>query len=207
MPAFGWSIPTKHWQQPVCQFRGRCDSLKELWKDNNYSYVKLEDAQEIDQFVIKGIEEEESGFDFFKGLGIIGYPSTFKAWLRKFPRPIFLAAVRNKRFVSWMYVEEWEKPANDGFPVYVLRAVETLPGLRGRRIGLRLFLLMLKQTAGYVITKPLTPDAKRFFEKLGFMDEIGMRRPPIDLSHRSSFLVFPAHKRKEVLEKFEGYFS
>ncbi|UCD92690.1 MAG: hypothetical protein JSV43_01880, partial [Methanobacteriota archaeon] len=166
--------------------------MKELWKDNNYSYLKLESAGEIDKFVIKGIEEEEDGFDFFKGLGIIGYPSTFKAWLRKFPRPIFLAVVRGKRVVSWMYVEEWEQPANDGFPVYVLRAVETLPRLRGKKIGLRLFLLMLRQTAGYLITKPLTPDSKRFFEKLGFKEENDFFRSPIDLSHRSSYMVFPA---------------
>ncbi|TET90003.1 MAG: N-acetyltransferase [Methanomassiliicoccales archaeon] len=181
--------------------------MRELWKDNNYSYLKLEEAKEVDNFLIEGIEDEESGFDFFKGLGIVGYSSTFKAWLRKFPRPIFLVAVKDKRLVSWMYVEEWEEPANDGFPVYVLRAVETLPGLRGKRIGLRLFLLMLKQTAGYVITKPITPEARRFFEKLGFKDETEMHNPPIDLSHRSSYLVFPVYKRREVLEDFEGYLS
>lgn len=181
--------------------------MRELRKDKNYTYLKLEEPNEVDNFEIRGIEEEEDGFDFFKGLGIVGYSSTFKAWLRKFPRPIFLVAVRKKRIVSWMYVEEWEEAAKDGFPVYVLRAVETAPRLRGRRIGFRLFLLMLNNTAGYIITKPLTSEAKCFFERLGFMEEGELNNSPIDLSHKSSYLVFPAHKRKIVLEKFAEYLS
>lgn len=179
--------------------------MRELWKDNNFAYLKLEEPKEVDNFVIKGIEEEEGGFDFFKGLGIIGYSSTFKAWLRKFPRPIFLVAVRKNEVISWMYVEEWEDAARDGYPVYVLRAVETLPELRGRRIAFRLFLLVLRFTAGYIITKPLTPDARRFFERIGFMEQKELSRPPIDLSHRSNYLVFPVHERNEILEEFEGY--
>jgi hypothetical protein len=179
--------------------------LKELWKDQNYSYLKLEQPKEIDNFIIKGIENDEGGFDFFKGLGIIGYPSTFKAWLRKFPRPIFLVASNKNEIVSWIFVEEWEEAGSDGFPVYVLRAIETVPGLRGKRIGFRLFLLILRETAGHVITKPLTSDAKRFFKRLGFLEEGEITRPPIDLSHRSNYLVFPVHARKEILETFAEY--
>jgi hypothetical protein len=179
--------------------------LKELWKDQNYTYLKLEQTSEVDNFRIKGIENEEGGFDFFKGLGIIGYPSTFKAWLRKFPRPIFLVASRGKEIVSWIFVEEWEEVGKDGFPVYVLRAIETLPGLRSKRIGFRLFLLVLKETAGHLITKPLTPQAKEFFKRIGFLEEDEMKRPPIDLSHRSNYLVFPVHIRKEMLDTFAEY--
>lgn len=179
--------------------------MKELWKDQNYSYLKLEHPEEVDNYIIRGVENEEGGFDFFKGLGIIGYPSTFKAWLRKFPRPIFLVASKKNEIVSWIFVEEWEEPGNDGFPVYVLRAIETLPGMRRKRIGFRLFLLLLKETAGYLITKPLTPDAMRFFKRLGFLEENEIVRSPIDLSHRSNYLVFPVHSRKEILETFSDY--
>jgi hypothetical protein len=179
--------------------------VKELWKDQNYIYHKLEQPNEVDQFVIKGIENEEGGFDFFKGLGIIGYPSTFKAWLRKFPRPIFLVASKKKEIISWIFVEEWEEAGKDGFPVYVLRAIETIPGLRSKRIGFRLFLLILRETAGHLITKPLTPEAKRFFKRIGFQEENEMNRPPIDLSHRSNYLVFPVHIREEMLDTFSEY--
>ena len=182
-------------------------TLKELWKDNSYVYQKLEHPNEIDNFSIRGIENEEGGFDFFKGLGIIGYPSTFKAWLRKFPRPIFLVASKNKEVVSWVFVEEWEDAGRDGFPVYVLRAIETLPELRGRKIGFRLFLLVLKETAGHIITKPLTPKAKKFFKGMGFLEENEMNRPPIDLSHRSNYLVLPVHARKEILENSTEYLA
>ncbi len=179
--------------------------LKELWKDNSYTYLKLEQPNEVDNFLIKGIENEEGGFDFFKGLGIIGYPSTFKAWLRKFPRPIFLVASKNKGIVSWIFVEEWEDAGRDGYPVYVLRAIETLPELRGQRIGFRLFLLVLREISGHIITKPLTPKARKFFKDIGFLEEDEMSRPPIDLSHRSNYLVLPTHLRNEVLESFSEY--
>lgn len=180
-------------------------ALKVLLKDNKYVYQKLEQPVEVDDFEIKGIEDEEGGFDFFKGLGIIGYTSTFRAWLRKFPRPIFLVASRNKEIVSWIFVEEWEEVGRDGFPVYVLRAIETLPELRGKRIGFKLFLLVLKETAGHLVTKPLTPEAEAFFRRLGFLSEGEMNRSPIDLSHRSNYLVFPAYTRKEILEAFAQY--
>ncbi len=179
--------------------------MKELWKDSDYVYIKLEQPNEVDYFAIKGIENDAGGFDFFKGLGIIGYPSTFKAWLRKFPRPIFLVASKNKKIVSWIFVEEWEEAGRDGYPVYVLRAIETLPKLRGRRIGFKLFLLVLRETAGHIITKPLTPKAKKFFKSMGFLEEGEMNRSPIDLSHRSNYLVFPAHVRTEMLEAFAEY--
>ncbi len=182
-------------------------SLKELWKDEKHAYYKLEQPAEVDDFLIKGIEDEEGGFDFFKGLGIIGYSSTFKSWLRKFPRPVFLVASRNQEIISWVFSEEWEEAGKDGFPVFVLRAIETLPEFRGRRIGFRLFLLLLKETAGHVITKPLTPEAKHFFKRLGFLEENEMERSPIDLSQRSNHLVFPVHLRKDVLDTYSHYLA
>lgn len=179
--------------------------MKELWKDKDYLYLKLERASEIDSFIIRGVEEENGGFDFFRGLGIIGYQSTFKAWLRRFPRPIFLVAAKNKQIISWIFVEEWEEVARDGYPVYVLRAIETLPEFRGRRIGFKLFLLVLRETAGHIITKPLTPEAMKFFKRLGFLEEKEMNTSPVDLSNEPSYLVFPAYVRKEMLEAFAEF--
>ena len=177
--------------------------MKELAR-NGYVYFKLEDPGEVDAFQIKNSFED--GFEFFRGLGIIGYEKTFKMWLRKFPRPIFIAAVDSREMVSWAFVEEWEEMAKDGASVYVLRAIETLPRLRSKKIGFRIMLLVLQQTIGYLLVKPLTHDGERFFRGLGFVDETEYRNPPVDLSKHKGYLLLAPFKRKHLLQNASMYF-
>lgn len=178
--------------------------MKDLGK-NGYVYSKLEEPNELDAFEVKS--EYENGFDFFRGLGIIGYAKTFKMWLRKFPRPIFIVAVDNREIVSWAFVEEWEEVAKDGASVYVLRAIETLPELRSKKIGFKIMLLILKQTTGYLVVKPLNPRSEKFFKEIGFQDESQFPNPPVDLSKHSGYLILPPHKRKDLIKGSEQYFE
>jgi hypothetical protein len=185
--------------------------VKVLRRCGPQTYVKLEEASEVSSYKIVGEDADTrfagGGFDFFRGLGIIGYEKTFKIWLRKFPRPIFIVTVEGTSIVSWVFIEEWPETASDGSPVYVLRAIETIPAMRKRRIGLRLLMLGLQQTVGYMVTKPLTHDAERFFMRAGFMNEKELRKPAIDLSKHPGYLVLPPFKKNELMEGMEKYFA
>jgi hypothetical protein len=177
--------------------------MRELAK-NGYDYFKLEEPEEVESFKIRSADED--GFDFFRGLGIIGYPKTFKMWLRKFPRPIFIVAVSNREIVSWVFVEEWENIAKDGTVVYVLRAIETVPKLRSKKIGFKLLMLVLQQITGYLIVKPLTQEGEKFFKDLGFLEETGFENPPVNLSKHAGYIILPPYKRKELLKEADKYF-
>ncbi len=170
---------------------------------NRYIYFKVEEPGEIDSFQIRS--EYEDGFDFFRGLGIIGYAKTFKMWLRKFPRPIFIVTVNEREIISWAFVEEWGDYARDGTSVYVLRAIETLPKLRAKKIGFKMMLFILQQITGYLITKPLTPLGDKFFRNLGFLDETEFSNPPVDLSKHPGYLILPPYKRKRLMDDFNKY--
>lgn len=186
------------------------ENLQELGKSGSVTYYKLEGASEVDKFKIRGIEDSAlhgTGFEFFRGLGIIGYRQTFKMWLRKFPRPIFIVAVKEHEIVSWVFIEEWDNVARDGSSVWVLRAIETIMPLRKAKIGHRLLLLGLKHCVGYMITKPLTPEAARFFKRAGFREEDSFKRAPVDLSHNPGYLILTPYKKKDILEGMHKYFS
>ena len=185
--------------------------MKVLRRCGPQTYVKLEEASEVSKYKVVGEDADTrfagGGFDFFRGLGIIGYEKTFKIWLRKFPRPVFIVAVEGANIISWVFIEEWPETASDGSPVYVLRAIETIPSMRKRRIGLRLLMLGLQQTVGYMLTKPLTHDAERFFRRSGFMDEKELKKTPIDLSRHPGYLVLPPFKKTTLLADVEKYFA
>ncbi len=175
----------------------------------DYVYYQLEDAADVSRFIIETPDRvglPGRGFSFFRGLGVTDYEKTFKMWLREFPRPIFIIAAKGKVMVGWVYVEAWGEPAYDGEPVYVLRAIEVLPSLRGRRLGAKLTILGASLVVGYLLVKPLTPQAERFFKRLGFMEPSEFRRCPIDLSHHYGYLILPPFRRKKLLEKMENYF-
>ncbi len=176
--------------------------MKELKRDSDYVYYRLENAAEIDKFHIKidTTPSPQGGFTFFRGLGVREYDRTFKMWLREFPRPIFIIVVKNSNMISWVYIEMWGDVSRDGEPIYVLRAIETLPDYRKKRIGQRLLLRAVSETVGYVITKPLTKDATRFFKRLEFMEPTEFRRSPIDLSQHHGYLILPPYKKKKLLE-------
>lgn len=184
--------------------------MKDLRRCGPHAYIKIEDPGDISDLTIFGDMDEiapsGTGFDFFRGLGIIGYAKTFKIWLRKFPRPVFIAALDKNVIISWVFIERWEETAKDGSPVWVLRAIETMPLYRRRRIGYRLLLLGLQQTMGYMITKPLTIDAERFFRRAGFMEEKEFSSPPIDLSRHPGYVILPPYRKKKLLDEIERFF-
>jgi GNAT superfamily N-acetyltransferase len=180
--------------------------MREIARDHAFAYVKFDEAADVDRVQIRSVETDPEGFEFFRGLGIVGYARTFKAWLRHFPRPVFLAALRDREVVGWAFLEESSDPARDGSPVYILRAIETLPELRGKRIGHRLLLLAFGQVTGYVLTKPLTKEARRFFLRAGFSDLEAEERPPVDPRRFAGYVALPPHRRREALAQLGDYF-
>jgi len=175
--------------------------LRILGEGAGFSFYKLENAQDVDNLTIEG-------FEYFKGFGMLDYASSFKAWLRRFPRPVLIVALRNrKEVVAWVYIEEWETTAIDGNPGYVLRSIETLPELRGRKIGMRLLMLGLSETVGYMLTKPMNPRAHNFFKKAGFKDENEFKSVPFDLSKHSGYMILTIPRKKVILEMMQKYFD
>ena len=173
--------------------------MRVVYRTDGISFSCLERAGEVDNL---DIPEEEDGFEFFHGLGIIGYRQAFKMWLRKFPRPILMVALDNHTVKAWIYVEEWGEGSKDGMPVYVLRAIEVLPSLRRQGLGYKMLVLAMKETSGYMITKPLTEEAKDFFKKAGFLEPSEFRRAPIDLSKHPKYLIIPLYKKDKLIRDF-----
>lgn len=165
-------------------------------KHEDFIFSQIENPTDIDRFVVEG-------FEFFKGLGIIDYKKTFKAWLRKFPRPIFLVVTRQNRIVSWVHIDEYSYGvAKDGNSINVLRAIETLPKYRSKKIGYRLVFLGLQLTVGYLITKPISADSKRFFKEIGFMEDFECRNCPLDMNRLAGYLLLPLYKKNEFTKEF-----
>jgi hypothetical protein len=182
----------------------------ELARGGDLIFYKLEEPSEVGKFRIMGMEDGRfsgGGFEFFRGLGIIGYENTFKIWLRKFPRPIFLVAVKGTELVSWVFIEEWDEAARDGMAVWVLRAIETIPPQRRRKIGFKLLLLGAEQSVGYMLTKPLTPEAERFFRGAGFMAPKEFKKAPMDMSRHPGYLILPPFKKAQILSQMSNYFK
>ena len=90
--------------------------------------------------------------------------------------------------------------------MYVLRAIEILPSLQHRRIGTKLVILGMSEVVGYILTKPMTPQAERFFKKIGFMEPGEFRRPPVDLSQHYGYLIMPPFRKRKILEDIDNYF-
>lgn len=181
--------------------------MEELARDQTYRYVRLDEPRDTASIIVRGIEDDPEGFEFFRGLGIIGYRQTFQIWLSRFPRPLFLAALKDRELISWAFVESWQEAARDGVPVSVLRAIETLPRHRGRRLGLRLLLLAARERPGYLITKPLTKRAESFFRAAGFRGEHEFDRSPINLERHSGYLLLAPPAREALLKRESRLFS
>ena len=181
--------------------------MRILASDSTHTYVQMEDARDIEDYIVRSTEEHPQGFEFFRGLGILGYSKTFKMWLRKFPRPIFLAALKGREIVSWVFVEEAPDRARDGLPIFILRAIETLPPLRRLRLGYRLLLLSAAQVSGYLTVKPLTVQAYRFFERAGFVDLESLPRPPAPGARMPGYMVLPPQKRMDLVDRLPSHFT
>jgi len=170
--------------------------MEKISSFQDIQFVKFTRAEDIDRLDIEG-------FSFFKGFGIIDYHETFKAWLRKFPRPIFLGAVKSKELIGWVYIDEWkEGTSTDGNSIYVLRAIETRPVSRGKRIGSKMVVLGLQQTVGYMIVKPVNPEAEKFFIKNGFTDFRKMSYCPVNLERHPGYFILTPAKKKAIIKKF-----
>jgi hypothetical protein len=109
--------------------------------------------------------------------------------------------------ISWVFLEEWEESANDGMAIWVLRAIETLPPMRKKKIGFKLLMLSAQQCVGYLVTKPLTPEASKFFKDAGFMEPAEFKKPPFDISRHPGHLILPPYKKAMLLEKFPEHFK
>lgn len=171
--------------------------------------MKIDKPNEVDKFHLEVpvTNGSKNCFGFFKGFGMIDYKNTFKIWLRSFPKPVLIFAIKDNSIVAWVYVEEWGDASRDGEPAYILRAIETVPELRSRKIGYRLLVLSLRQIIGYMLTKPMNKSAERFFKNAGFMEEREFRSPPIDLRMHPGHLLLPPFKRKEILKAGDAYFQ
>jgi hypothetical protein len=182
--------------------------LKKLAKSGVYTFFKFESVDDVNKFEV-GLPDAspESRFGFFRGLGIVDYPKTFKTWLREFPRPIFIVGVKETSVVSWVYITDFKAYSKEGDSIYVLRATETLERLRGRKLGYRLLVLGLNQTTGFMITKPLNNMSESFFRKAGFMAENEFKRCPIDLSKYHGYLLLPPFKKYKIQEEAKRYFE
>jgi len=185
--------------------------LEILSKGGDFEYVKLDTSAEVDSYTLvsgKDAGTLGSGFGFFMGMGIIDYKSTFKAWLRQFPRPLFIIAVQNRNVVGWTYVEEWSEGSLTGDAVYVLRAIEVIPKFRRRKVATRLLLLSMKHTVGFLITKPLNSGAEAFFQSNGFRRPEEFPRQQVDLTSHHGYVVLTPYAKKDALDRLElAYFS
>lgn len=179
--------------------------METLKTHRDQEYIQLSEPEEIDRFEIEDIRGER--FSFLKELGILDYKETFKVWLRKFPRPIFIICARDDQILSWAYVEEWEDSAKDGEPVYVLRAIETSKNRRGERIGYRLLMLIADMTPGYLITKPITDEARKFFTRNCFLEKDEMDNIPMDLQSHPGYLILPPFRKQKLLDEMDEYFQ
>ena len=170
--------------------------MEKISSFQDIQFVKFTRAEDIERIDIQE-------FSFFKGFGIIDYHETFKAWLRKFPKPIFLGAVKGRDLIGWVYIDEWkEGTSSDGNSIYVLRAIETRPSNRGKRIGTKMVVLGLQQTIGYMIVKPVNPEAEEFFAKNGFMDYRKMTYCPVNLDRHPGYFILTPSKKKGIIKKF-----
>ncbi len=175
--------------------------MKELADFGGYRFIKLEAPEDLENFSI-------DGFGYFRGFGIIDYNRTFKAWLRKFPRPVFLVALSETSVVGWVHIDESnEGKSNDGNPIYVLRAIETLPELRRKKLGKRLVMLGLMNTVGYMVTKPVNPTARRFFMSLGFLNPLDMPAPPLETQNYPNYLLMTMSAKSRLLTEYQTFFE
>lgn len=175
--------------------------MRLLAKQGKVSYLQVDSPTDIDKCKLED-------FEFFKQMGIIDYKGTFKAWLRKFPKPIFIMAMENDNIIAWIHIDEWgEGVARDGNPIYVLRAIETSPGLRKRKVGYRLVLLGLYLTVGYMVVKPINQRAEVFFKRVGFKERIEFKNPPLELSKHPTYRILPMAIKQKLIKKLNLYFD
>lgn len=176
-----------------------------LRTQRNKKYIKFTEPEDVERFDIDEIGS--ASFSLLYELGIQDYERTFKTWLRKFPRPIFLVCAEDGEILGWVYCEEWTESALDGEPVYVLRTIEIAIEDRGRGIGYRLLVLLAMETPGYLITKPINKEARKFFLSNEFIDKDSIKNPSISLQSHPGYLVLPPFKKRKLIDDADQYFD
>ncbi len=179
--------------------------MEVLRKHRGKKYIQLTEPEDIDRFIVD--EVGSASFSLLYDLGIPDYVKTFKTWLRKFPRPIFIICAEDKEILGWVYGEEWSDYALDGEPVYVLRTIETAVEDRGKGIGYRLLLLMAGETPGYLITKPINERARKFFLENEFLDKDDMKSSSINLQSYPGYLILPPYRKRKLIKDENQYFD
>ena len=159
-------------------------------KHGGYIYVSFEHPREIENLSLRGL-----GY-FKKALGMSDYRGNFKSWTTR-PGPVLLGCMAENELVGWCMFERWDKNDKDGTPISVLRTIEVRPSDRGKGIGLNLVALMAHVAPGHIATRPLSPNAKQFFEKIGFISP--PREVPISVEDRYGYLLLPSPAKRSFL--------
>lgn len=155
--------------------------MKELAKsENGITFYRLEHPAEIDKFRI-------GEYVYFKKhLGMSDYVANFKSWLRR-KNILLIVAVFKGTIIGWVMNERWNDCSKDAGPVSVLRGIEVHPNIKRKGIGKVLFLLSSMILVGYIITKPVNENAKRFFSSLRFSST--QEDSPIELSNHPGYMA------------------
>ena len=158
--------------------------------NGGHMYVSFEHPQEVDYLSFKGL-----GY-FTKTLGMSDYRGNFKGWITR-PGPVLLGCVAENELAGWCMFERWDRNDKDGTPISVLRTIEVRPSDRGKGMGLNLVALMAHVVPGHIATRPLSPKAKQFFEKIGFISPPGEAQ--IAFESRYGYLLLPSVAKRGFL--------
>ncbi len=171
--------------------------MKVIAEDSDFRYILFESPRDVDTVRIEN-------FGFFRIYGVNEYRDTFKVWLRKFPRPIFIGVVRGDELVAWEYTDHL-KEEGITTPVNVLRAIEVREDHRNRKIGKKLLSLACIYTPGYLITKPITRKSEDFFRKMGFVE---IEKYPIfsKFHYLRGYLVLPLSRKMDLIFEIPSLF-
>ena len=159
--------------------------------DSGHVYVFFEHPKEVDYLELKGL-----GY-FRKALGMDDYRGSFGSWIKR-PGPMLLGCMAENQLVGWCMFEKWDRNDKDGTPISVLRTIEVRPTDRGKRIGLNLVALMANIVPGHMATRPFSPKAQQFFEKIGFISP--PKESQIAFENRYGYLLLPSVSKRSFLK-------
>ncbi len=155
----------------------------------NQKYVLFEQPKEVQYLSLEGL-----GY-FKRTLGMGDYLEGFQSWISN-QRSLLFGCVEGNALVGWCMFEQWEKGDRDGTPIYVLRTIEVRTMDRRKKIGLNLVALLALVAPGHIVTRPLSANAKAFFEGVGFIS------PPedahIDFHDKYGYLLLPSVVKRSL---------
>lgn len=157
--------------------------------NGSHKYVLFERPREVQYLSLEGL-----GY-FEKALGMGDYLKSFQGWIER-QDSTFLGCIDDNSLIGWCMFEQWEKWDQDRTPIFVLRTIEVRTSDRGKKVGLNLVRLMALVVPGHIVTRPLSINAKDFFEHIGFIS------PPqdvqIDFRDKYGYLLLPSVVKREL---------